>query len=308
MRELIEQIDRVSPIPVPVLIRGETGVGKELVARLIHARSGRGDRPFIPVNISTLRGGLFESSLFGHLKGAFTGAVSRHAGLAVASDSGTLFLDEIGEAEAGVQARLLRFLDSGEFIPVGGERPMRSSARILAATNRDLEADVSGGAFRMDLYYRLSAVQIRIPPLRERKEDIVPLARHFLSSLTEKYRVGPLSFSEDAERMLYQYSWPGNVRQLRNEISAAVLRKRSGVIEPTDMSRNLLDAFLDQPEYCCAGLDGRMRMYERSEILEALRVAGSNRSRAASILGLKRTTLLYRMKRHGIALREKKRE
>ena len=306
MRELLEEIRRIAPFPVPVLITGESGTGKEIVARLIHRWSGRGREPFIPVNASTLRGDLFESSLFGHARGAFTGAVSMHTGLAAAAGSGTLFLDEIGEADPGAQARLLRFLDSGEYLPVGESAARRSNARVIAATNRDLTGEIDRGLFREDLYYRLATVVFRIPPLRERRTDIVPLANHFIDSLVSRYRIGPLTISLQARRVLESYDWPGNVRQLQNEVTAAALRKGSGRLEITDLPAELVTGFIGQAPGDPAGLDGRLRRFERDEILGALRRTGSNHSRAASVLGLKRTTLLYRMRRHGIALREKK--
>ena len=307
-RELLGEIRRISPFPVPVLVTGESGTGKEVIARLIHGWSGRSGSPFIPVNASALRGDLLESSLFGHARGAFTGAVNRHDGLAAAAGNGTLFLDEIGETDPGAQARLLRFLDSGEYLPVGESAARRSNARVVAATNRDLQAEIARGAFREDLYYRLSAVVFRIPPLRERRADIVPLASHFISRLVSRFQIGPITISPQARQVLESFDWPGNVRQLQNEVVAAALRKGSGRLEITDLPPELLSGFLDPAPHPPAGLDGRLRSFERDEILGALRRAGSNHSRAASILGLKRTTLLYRMRRHGIALREKKEE
>jgi DNA-binding NtrC family response regulator len=306
MKGLLDEIRRISPFPVPVLITGESGTGKEVVARLIHRWSGRARSPFIPVNASTLRGDLFESFLFGHVKGAFTGAVRDQSGLAAAADRGTLFLDEIGEADPGAQARLLRFLDSGEYMPVGESVARRSGARVIAATNRDLPAEIELGSFRDDLYYRLSAVVFRIPPLRERKADIMPLSSHFISRLVSEYSIGPLTVSPAAQLALESFDWPGNVRQLQNEVVAAALRKCSGRLEMTDLPAGIVSGLLDPTPGDQTGLDGKLRRFEREEILGALRRAGSNHSRAASILGLKRTTLLYRMRRHGIVLREKK--
>jgi len=306
VRGLLDEIRRISPFPVPVLITGESGTGKEVIARLIHRWSGRDGSPFIPVNASTLRGDLFESSFFGHIRGAFTGAVSGHPGFAAAAGRGTLFLDEIGEADTGAQARLLRFLDSGEYIPVGESAARRSDARVVAATNRDLPSEIARGSFREDLYYRLSAVVFRMPPLRERRADILPLVSHFISRLESEYGLGPLDISPEARRALEAFDWPGNIRQLRNAVVAASLRKGSGMLEMTDLPAELLAGFIDPAPCHPAGLDGKLRCFERDEILGALRRAGSNHSRAASILGLKRTTLLYRMRRHGIALREKK--
>ena len=305
-RDLLDDIRRTAPFPVPILVTGESGTGKEVVARLIHEWSGRGEGPFVPVNVSTLRGDLFESSLFGHARGAFTGAVNRHAGLAAAAGNGSLFLDEIGEAGIDAQARMLRFLDMGEYLPVGETVARRSNARVIAATNRDLRSEIARGAFREDLYYRLSTVVFRIPPLRERRPDIVPLAEYFISRFIAEYGLGPLTISPQAQRVLESFDWPGNVRQLRNGIVSAALRKGSGRLEITDLPCELVSCFLDPAPSPPAGLDGKMRRIERDEILGALRRAGSNCSRAADILGLKRTTLLYRMRRHGIALREKK--
>ncbi len=306
MRDLLAEIRRIAPFPVPALIIGESGTGKEIIARLIHEWSGRRKGPFIPVNASTLRGDLLESSLFGHVRGAFTGAVARHAGLAAAADEGTLFLDEIGEADAGAQARLLRFLDSGEYLPVGENATRRSNTRVIAATNRDLLEEIERGAFREDLYYRLSAVVFRIPPLRERRGDILPLVSHCISRLVSEYRIGSLTISSHAQRALESCDWPGNVRQLHNEITSVVLRKGSGRLEITDLPAELVSGFLDHAQQPPAGLDGKLRIFERDEILGALMRAGSNCSRAAEMLGLKRTTLLYRMRRHGIPLREKR--
>lgn len=304
-RDLLDDIRRIAPFPVPVLITGESGTGKEVAARLIHEWSGRSGAPFVPVNSSTLRGELFESALFGHSRGAFTGAVRNRTGLAAAAVGGTLFLDEIGETDSGVQARLLRFLDSGEYLPVGETMARKSNARVIAATNLDLHAEISRGAFREDLYYRLSAVVFRIPPLRERRADIVPLTEYFISRLISDYGLGPLTISPQAQRVLESFDWPGNARQLQNEIVSAALRKCSGRLEITDLPGELVSGFLDPAPGLPAGLDGKLKRFERDEILGALRRAGSNCSRAALILGLKRTTLLYRMRRHGIALREK---
>ncbi len=307
-RDLLADIRRIAGFPVPVLVTGESGTGKEVIARMIHRWSGRGRGPFIPVNASTLRGDLLESSLFGHSRGAFTGAVARHSGLAAAADTGTLFLDEIGEMDPGAQARLLRFLDSGEYLPVGESVARRSNARVIAATNRDLLSEISRGRFRADLYYRLSVAVFRIPPLRDRREDILPLAMHFIDSLISEFALPAVSLSDEAVNLLKSYDWSGNVRQLRNEITASFLRKAGGRIEMTDLSRDLLETSLEYSEGYGGSLDARLMRYERREMLDALRAAGSNCSRAAEILGLKRTTLLYRMQRHGIVLREKQKD
>ena len=305
MRAILEEIRRVAPYPVPVLLTGESGAGKEVIARLIHAWSGRQSAPFIPVNAAALRGDLLESSLFGHVRGAFTGAVRSAPGLAVSAGEGTLFLDEIGEADPGSQSRLLRFLESGEYIPLGCSTPARSKARVITATNRDLPSAMEDGSFRKDLYYRLSMVSFEIPPLRDRVQDIIPLAEFFIDEAKHKFGLGTVSLSRTAHQALVSYSWPGNVRELRNEITSAVLRKAGGRIEPADLSPDLLESATgNDASGSRKGLDARLDRYERTEIFGALRMSGSNCSRAAEILGLKRTTLLYRMRRHGIVLKE----
>jgi DNA-binding NtrC family response regulator len=246
-----------------------------------------------------------ESSLFGHSRGAFTGAIDRKAGFAEAASGGTLFLDEIGELDFAAQARLLRFLDSGMYTPVGETDSKHSTARIVSATNRDLRAEISKGTFREDLFYRLSSVAVRIPPLRERVVDILPLARHFATAVSDLYGLRTVELSSEAKEVLNAYSWPGNVRHLRNEILSVAIRRAGRLIIPTDLSAELL-AGADEAGGAPQTLDSKLMRYEKSEMLEALRMTGSNCSRAAELLGLKRTTFLYRMKRHGIILREKK--
>jgi DNA-binding NtrC family response regulator len=303
MLSILDEMRRIAPYPVPVLITGESGTGKELVAGLIHGWSGRGGHPFVAVNSAALGGDLFESSLFGHVRGAFTGAVHRRAGFVEAADSGTLFLDEIGEAPPSAQSGLLRFLDSGEYIRVGEWATRRSGARVIAATNRDLETETAEGRFRKDLYFRLASIVFEIPPLRERRCDILSLARSFMEQAARSFQIPEAYLSRRAEEALESYDWPGNVRQLKNEITSAALRKAGGCIRPTDLSGCLTADRAGIPRGG-RGLDSRIMRYERKELLDALRVSGSNCSRAAEILGLKRTTLLYRMRRHGIVIRE----
>lgn len=305
MQALLGEIRAVAAVPVPILLAGESGVGKEIVGRLIHRWSGRAAAPFVPVNAALLRGELFESVVFGHARGAFTGAVRRHEGLAAASCGGTLFLDEIGELDPTVQARLLRFLDSGEYLPLGESAPRVSGARIVAATNRDLWREVERESFRADLYYRLAAVVFRIPPLRERPGDIPPIAAHILSEIESRFGIGPFTLSPRALAALRCCDWPGNVRQLRNELIAAAVRRGRGAIATADLSTVLAEGLRAEDPPAQATLDGKMRCIERREILEALRLARSNCSRAAEMLGLKRTTLIYRLQRHGIVLRER---
>ncbi len=300
MRRLLLEIREAAPLQAPVLIRGETGVGKELVGRLIHEWSGRGRAPFVPVNAAAFTRELFESSLFGHVKGAFTGAETNRRGLLVEAGRGTLFLDEIAELDAPLQAKMLRFLDSGEYLPVGSDRRRISEARIVAATNRDLEDLMSGGRFRKDLFYRFSVLVFRLPPLRERRGDIHLLVDHFLSKASERPGLGPFSISDEARALLVSYDWPGNVRELDGEILRAAVRARCGVIRVGHLSARLIGCMREGNVPLDQGLDQRISEFERDEIECALRVSDGNRSEAARMLGLKRTTLLYRMKRHGI--------
>ncbi|MCU0638844.1 MAG: sigma-54 dependent transcriptional regulator [Candidatus Krumholzibacteria bacterium] len=322
MISILERIREAAPFPVPVLLTGESGVGKEVVAGLIHRWSGRGALPFIPVNAAALPPGLFESALFGHAKGAFTGAGRERRGLLETAGDGTIFLDEIGELPPGLQAKLLRFLDSGEYYPVGGDTTKKSGARVIAATNRDLESAVESGGFRGDLFHRLSALSFRIPPLRERPGDIRCLCSHFLRSTGEQYGIGPLAAGEAALRLLESHSWPGNARELRNVLLAAAIKRGKGRIAVSDMPPGMLRRALesgsgkdDDPGPHSPGgfiyeartgpsrktaLRERLRAIEKEQISLALSEASGNMTRAASILGLKRTTLLYRMKRCGL--------
>jgi transcriptional regulator with PAS, ATPase and Fis domain len=302
IKHLLGDIRRIASFPIPVLLTGESGVGKEIVGRLIHSWSDRCGGPFVPVNSASLSGNLFESVFFGHARGSFTGAVRKHGGLLSAAVGGTLFLDEIGELDLDLQARLLRFLDSGEYLPLGETARRESDARIIAATNRDLKAEIKRKSFREDLYYRLAAVVFRIPPLRERRVDIPLLAEYFLGLVSKEFDLGPFSLSPKVKRILAGFDWPGNVRQLRNEITAAALIKKKGVMKARDFSFDIVESDFRYRICCTDGLDGKLQKMEKDEIIGALRRSGSNCSRAADMLGLKRTTLLYRMKRHGIVL------
>ncbi len=324
---LLERIRQSAPVPVPILFTGESGVGKEVVARLVHKWSGRGSRPFVPVNAAALPSELFESALFGHARGAFTGAGREKKGLLEIAGEGTLFLDEIGELPPGLQVKLLRFLDSGEYFVVGGDAIMRSGARVVAATNRDLESAIVSGRFRQDLFYRLSTLRFHIPPLRERSGDMKKLCAHFLEAISGQYGIGPLAAGEAALNLLAAHSWPGNARELRNVLLSAAIRRRKGTITVSDIPPGVLRSVLENrpgiegdrglpapgcmiygtnPRTCGeTALEDRLRTTEKEMIAKALFEASGNMTRAASILGLKRTTLLYRMKRCGIDPRDK---
>jgi DNA-binding NtrC family response regulator len=301
---VLAEVARAARLPVPILITGESGVGKELVARSIHRWSGRGREPFVPVNVAALPAELFESIIFGHERGAFTGAVARASGLLEAAGRGTLFLDEIGELAPPLQAKILRLIDRGEYIPIGRSRERSSEARIVAATNRDLDVECAAGRFRRDLYYRLGAFIANIPPLRERQADVAALAPALLWRACARYELEPKTLGAAALRALEGYEWPGNVRELESEILGAALRARGAIIRLRDLSsrRVMLAASpADPPADSPPGLREKLAALEREEIRAALRDAGGNRARAAELLGLRRTTLIGKMKRLGLA-------
>ncbi len=324
MVALLEEIKQSASVPVPILIEGESGTGKEIVSRLIHKWSGRGKDLFMPVNAAALPSELFESTLFGHARGAFTGAEKKKQGLLEAAGRGSIFLDEIGELATVLQAKLLRFLDSGEYISVGESLIRKSEARIIAATNRDLREAIESGGFRVDLYYRLATMSFRIPPLRERKDDIILLSEYFLEKIFGSYQLGPFVLGNAIQGVLMSYDWPGNVRELKNELISAAIRRGRGVLRVSDLSSHLINCIMEsnpeaeKPFLTCnptAGFPGvlrkridqedntlkeRLRQHEKEEILAALRSAGGNKALAASMLGLKRTTFLYRLKRSGL--------
>jgi transcriptional regulator with AAA-type ATPase domain/tetratricopeptide (TPR) repeat protein len=297
---LLSEIKRAAALPLPILLQGESGVGKEIICRLIHRWSGRGGKPFVSVNAAALPRDLFEGALFGHIRGAYTGAVAAQPGLLGAAGGGTLMLDEIGEIEPPFQAKLLRLVDRGEYIPLGSSTVKQSCARIVAATNRDLGDAVECGDFRADLYYRLSMVEYRIPPLRERREDIPLIAEHVLSEARKRFGLGRLRFGEAAMTLLTSYKWPGNIRELQSEIIKAAVRRGGGTLRICDFSGSLMSASAGECGRETGSIADKISELERSEIVKALHECGGNRTRAAGQLGMRRTTLLYRMKRLGI--------
>jgi DNA-binding NtrC family response regulator len=304
MIDLYKEIARVSPTRSTVLIVGESGTGKELVARSIHQHSTRSTGLFVAINCGALTETLLEAELFGHVRGAFTGAVGDRKGLWEEASGGTLFLDEIGETSPAFQVKLLRALQEGEIRRVGSSKATQVDARVLAATNRNLERDVKAGKFREDLFYRLSVVTLRVPALRERRTDIPLLAERFLEIVLDREGHKQLAFSEEAIRTLVAYNWPGNVRELESAIEYAVLHARGNNIAPEDLpeklqstqvrsaARSPLSAlFEDLPS-----LDELERRY----LLYVLEVAGGNRTRVAEILGIDRRTLYRMIERYGI--------
>jgi transcriptional regulator with PAS, ATPase and Fis domain len=290
--DLVERIARTS---AAVLIGGETGTGKEIVARAIHHFSLRSSKPWVDVNCAALPEQLMESELFGHEKGAFSGADTIKPGLFEMAHTGTLFLDEIGEMEPRMQVKLLRVLDGAPYYRVGGQRKIEVNTRILAATNQNLEEAVRTGRFRSDLYHRLNQCQVRVPPLRERKEDIVPIANYFL-----RQHSAQAALSEEAQDQLRAYGWPGNVRELRNAVIAAMIHAKGYLIGAEDL------ACLHPAPTTTARSTGDLCLYdlERDAILEALRKTGGHCEQAAGLLGISRRTLSRKLKLYGPAARE----
>jgi two-component system response regulator HydG len=296
MRRLAVLVARVAPRDVTVLVTGESGTGKERVAEAIVAASRRAERPFVRFNCAALTPELAEAELFGHAKGAFTGAVRARPGLFGEADGGTLLLDEVGELAAPAQAKLLRVLQAGEVRAVGEERTRTVDVRVLAATHRDLSEEVRAGRFREDLFYRLNVVQLRIPPLRERPEDVRVLARHFLDRFAERFGVSPLHVPEALFERLAAHAWPGNVRELENAIEGLV------ALSPPDGLDLALLPGAGTPEARSEPLSLRERVgaYERGIVVEALRAARGNRSEAARRLGISRVTLHDKLRRYGL--------
>jgi transcriptional regulator with GAF, ATPase, and Fis domain len=290
MREVYRLLRRAAASDSTVLLRGESGTGKEVAARVLHRESPRAARPFVAINCATLSENLLESELFGHEKGAFTGAVARKTGKAEAAEGGTLFLDEIGELPLPLQAKLLRFLQEREFERVGGTRPIRVDVRVVAATNRDLEKAVREGTFREDLFYRLSVIPVRLPPLRERREDIPMLASHF-AALTSQRQGRPLpGFTPEARACLLRHDWPGNVRELANAVERAIVLGEGGLIRPEDLPETVLESG-SQPGSGLGKYHETLHETKKRLIHAAVAEAGGNMTRAAALLGLQPTYL-----------------
>ncbi|HYA36643.1 MAG TPA: sigma-54 dependent transcriptional regulator, partial [Candidatus Binataceae bacterium] len=341
MMRVFETIEKVAPTDVTVLIRGESGTGKELVARAIHFRSSRKNRPFVAVNCAAFSRELVESELFGHEKGAFTGAVARREGKFEAADGGTLFLDEIGDMSLETQAKLLRIIQEKKFERIGGNQPISVDVRIIAATNQDLEAMVADGRFREDLYYRIKVVEVRVPALRERREDIPSLVQHFLKASSEHFATPPKQLTPEAMRACVENLWRGNVRSLRSAIEQAVILSSGNEISPDDLfghtdsesrtgadprsnggaamastnvpsTPQIRDAAPKADEDPAA--NGQMRFreakekfvaeWEREYFIRALRSTSGNISRAAEKVGMYRQSFQQKMRELGISVAE----
>jgi two-component system, NtrC family, response regulator PilR len=312
IREMWALIDKVASARSTVLITGESGTGKEVVARTIHRRSPRASAPFVAVNCAALAEGVLESELFGHVRGAFTGAHADRVGILVSAGEGTVLLDEIGEVPPGTQAKLLRVLQERQVRPVGSSKEVPFEARVLAATNRDLGADVRSGRFRQDLLFRLNVIAIQVPPLRLRREDIPALAHHFLGEVAQELGRPRLTFADETLKLLTQYSFSGNVRQLQNIVERAATLAESDLLGPD----SLPPAVLGQGEEPGApaeiglsdgfSLERHLDTLERRYLLEALRRAGGVKTRAAELLGLSFRSLRYRLAKHGLGERDEK--
>ena len=312
MLEVYKMVARVSSGKSTVLVEGESGTGKELIARAIHANSPRRERSFVPVNCAALPDTLLESELFGHEKGAFTGAIGAKKGLFEAAHEGTIFLDEIGDVGAALQVKLLRVIQEQELRRVGGTASTKVDVRIIAATNRNLSQLVKEGQFREDLFYRLNVVRIMMPPLRERREDIPMLAHHFLQKVSSENGTLIRGFVPDAMAVLQRYHWPGNVRELENIIERAVSLTHGPLILPDDLPDSVRQSLSSSLEPAMLpGLAGELISLDELEkryLIRVLKESGHNKVRAAKILGIDRRTLYRMAERFGLDLGEENHE
>ena len=296
--QLKKLAQRIAASDSTVLIEGESGTGKELIARAIHYRSPRSDKPFVTINSAALPEGLLESELFGHVKGSFTGAIKDKEGLFRAADGGTFFLDEVGMTSPAIQAKLLRVLEEREITPVGGITPVKVDVRLIAATNADLEQEVKLGNFRADLYYRLHVIPIRIPSLRERKDDIKLLSSYFIKRDCQKMQIQEKTITDEATSRLLSYKWPGNVRELENAIERAVLLSKGNQITAADLPENIREQ--DQVELVTEAkpTSPTLETLEKAYIFWVLSQTGWQKSKAASILGIDSSTLYRKIEKY----------
>ncbi len=305
MQEVFRAIERVARSRASVLLRGESGTGKELVARAVHELGDRAEGPFVPINCAAIPDTLLESELFGHERGAFTDARERRVGRFEMAEGGTLFLDEIGELSPAVQAKLLRVLQERTVERLGGGSPIAVDVRIVAATHRDLEHEIASGRFREDLYYRINVVPIRIPPLRERREDVRLLSDHILARLGRESGRGPLALSDPARALLDRYAWPGNVRELENALERAVTLSDGPVVDAEDLPESIVEAarfegLREAVRDGRLGLEEAVARMEADLLKEALDRTAWNQTRAAERLGITRRLLKLKMDRHGL--------
>jgi transcriptional regulator with PAS, ATPase and Fis domain len=314
IQKINQLITKVAATDATVLIMGESGTGKELVARAIHMQSPRADRPFIPVNCGAIPAELLESEMFGHERGAFTGAVGQRAGMFQLATGGSIFLDEVGEMSPLLQVKLLRVLQDREVRPVGADRSFKVDVRVVAASNKDLAAEVEAGRFREDLFYRLQVIPIVMPPLRERRSDIPLLVKHFLEKHNRKRLGRPVRISEQAMVHLWEHDWPGNVRELENLLERLVILSEDGLIDvphlPPNIRSLISEKKIPRPTLGEEGLDlnTAVEEFENRLIEEALRRTKGNKQAAARLLGLKRTTLVAKLRRRRSASGEPEQE
>ncbi len=303
IRQVLATIRQVAPSKIPVLVTGESGTGKELVARAIHTNSPRARKPFKPVNCAGLSASILESELFGHVRGAFTGAERDRQGVFEYADGGTLFLDEIGDMPMDMQAKLLRVIESGEYVRVGANEPQRADVRLISATNRDIEAMQREGKFREDLFYRIQGAQIHIPPLRERREDIAPIVNHYLEQFAGQFEKQGMTIADDAMGLLMAYDWPGNVRQLINVMQKMVLACDEPVLSARHVPYEVRQTEQGQEDgsSTVGSLTGlSLDQIEKQAIRNALRVSAGNREQAAAMLGIGERTLYRKLKEYGL--------
>ncbi len=297
MLKIIETIEKVAPTDAPVIIQGESGTGKELVANSLHYKSKRHNKPFIKVNCAALPDTILESELFGHEKGAFTDAIKTHKGKFELANGGTIFLDEIGDMSLNTQAKILRVLQEKEFERVGGSNTLQTDIRVIAATNKDINKLISEGKFREDLYYRLSVITIELPSLRDRKDDILPLAKHFLKIFSTQYSKEIRGFSDKVENILLNHNWPGNVRELKNCIERAVIFCETDYITENELPSQYRGIIEKNESFT---LDKAYDNISRDMILKALAKSNGVKQKAAEILNIHRKTLYNKMKKLGI--------
>jgi len=304
MQRVRDQVQRIGPTQATVLLRGESGAGKEVVARAIHQYSTRAHGPFVPLNCAALTATLLESELFGHEKGAFTGATERKIGKFEQAHTGTIMLDELGEMSMEIQAKFLRVLEGKPFERVGGSKPIQVDVRVIAATNKDLEQAVREGQFRSDLYFRLRVIELRVPSLRERPEDIMQIATHFLDQFRARSGHGPTGFSQRAQAAMLAYHWPGNVRELRNSVERAYVLATGTLAEPEDLALSHLEipglsfAQAQPTSFSSVYRERTLEDVEQEHIAATLEFTGGQKNRAAAILGIERSTLDRKLKRN----------
>lgn len=309
INRIYDLISKVSNSDSTILILGESGTGKELVAKTIHYSSNRAIKPFIPVNCGAIPTELLESELFGHEKGAFTGAIATRIGRFELADGGTILLDEIGEMPPILQVKLLRVLQERSFERIGGVKTVNTDVRIMAATNQDLEAAVKEGRFREDLFYRLNVIPIKMPPLRERIDDIPLLCNYFIEKHADRFGRNPIKISEDALKIFIEYNWPGNVREMENTIERLLVLKDDDVVTPYDLSERMTGRRIPEipdieddinPFIGGIDLNAAVEEYEKRLIMHALELNNKVKSQAAKYLNVNRTTLIEKMKRLGL--------